>query len=85
MKTPKVNKKLHLNKVTVSNLDPEQMSAVHGGLPQTVTCTEVCSKATWCTCYSTCIVGCAAYTQICQTQYCYVTNTCTQTYCTAEY
>jgi hypothetical protein len=80
MKTPKINKKLNLKKVTVSNLDSTQMNDVRGGLPQTVTCTEVCSKYTWCTCFSTCIVGCVAYTQNCGTYYC-VTNTCTQTYC----
>ena len=84
MKPVKINKKLHLNKVTVSNLNDEQMGAARGGLPQTVTCTQTCSQPTYCTCFSTCIVGCVAYTE---DTYCgptgnvCVTDTCTETYC----
>jgi len=40
MKTKKLRKKLELNKLTLSNLDPVQQEVVKGGI-ETVTCTMV--------------------------------------------
>ncbi len=54
MKTKKLVKKLQFKKETVSNLDSGQMNGVIGGRPWTDTCTAVCSKVTWCTCFTTC-------------------------------
>ena len=85
MKPKKIARKLSLKKETISNLNNGQMNGVRGGLPPSVTCTEVCSKVTWCTCFGTCDTSPIVCTN---PNYCYNTGNycptdgCTDTACT---
>ncbi|MCU0290002.1 MAG: class I lanthipeptide [Acidobacteria bacterium] len=50
MKAKKITQKLTLNKLTVANLASPDLSAIKGGLPDTVTCTCVTYACNSCTC-----------------------------------
>jgi hypothetical protein len=77
MKTKKLNKKMVLNKRTVSDLQEQQMGAVYGGIKTDYTCGGY-------TCGTLCdtVLSCG-YTCLetgCQTQ----CNSCPPTYCDTE-